>query len=260
MKTSLSMPYFRPTRAHLFLLTGTLVACGGDASERGDAQFAAMTVAQLDAAIANAASGIATPYLLMLAADLDHQADSECPRRDEAGGVATFTADDCTTPEGMRLDGRLVATNAPTFDDLADEPTVDTSRPMELELEGWRADGVTYDGILFQSSPMPAEGAPYTTSVAYSATGGTMPGSFEHEADCANGPGAACVVGGSVDQAASYAIAGDMLLASEPTGWLELRGADTLRLEFDAAVDGCAPYTIDESPSGSFCFGDESDE
>lgn len=43
---------------------------------------------------------------------------------------------------------------------------MDQSRPMELELDGWLADGVTYDGILSQSSPMPAEGAPYTTSVA----------------------------------------------------------------------------------------------
>lgn len=87
-----------------------------------------------------------------------------------------------------------------------------------------------------------------------------MPGSFEHESDCANGPDAACVVGGSVEQATSYAIAGDMALAPAPSGWLELRGADTLRVDFDAAADGCAPYMIDDSPSGSFCFGDESDE
>jgi hypothetical protein len=245
----------------LALASFTLTACGGDDDpRRGDARFAAMTQEQRAQAIADAAGGaIVLPYFLVFFADLDSLGESGCPARDDAGAVVTFTASRCTADNGGTYDGRLVARNVPMFSDLfGDDGRIDPAKPMQIEMDGWRSPFGVFDGTLAQSTPAPADGQRYTTEVSYTISDSPDAGVLQMSADCDD----ACTLDGWLDRdvLGSYGVTGTIRYGDTIAGRLELRGADTLVVDLDAAVDGCAPVTIDGAAAGEWCFGEPEPE
>lgn len=240
------------------LLAFTLAAAcggGGDEAPRGTARFAGATEANRDLAIQTAMGLPAVmAFLSYMGAEFDSLDQIGCPVRTEADGVVTLTADNCTGPDGGVYDGRIVARNAPSWADVFGEPSYDAAKPMEIELQQWSKDGVVIDGRLWQSSPEP-QGA-YSSELELTITGtGTMEIAMESscaQESCTN-EGFATLEGiGSFGIHAELVSAGD----NEIGGWVELLGADTLRVDFDATADDCAPYTIDGDDAGAYCWED----
>jgi hypothetical protein len=256
------MPTTRSLLTFLALSPFTLVACGSS-PEHGDARFAEMSSAERDNEISGA-SGYASvmPYFLVLGAEADNASNPDCPRREDGDGVVTFTADHCTTATGTAYDGRIVARNVVLFGDLFD-PQVEASAPMEIELDAFSVGDLTFDGYLRQSRSIPAAGDHYTAEAAFTVSAaGTGSSSVDSSADCTNSDdGSECTLAGFIDgTTGSYGFDGELARGTTTSGSLELRGADTLRVDFDAAVGGCAPYTIDDTAAGTYCFADPTPE
>lgn len=249
-------------RSALALPALVLAACGDPpaaADARGDASFASMTAEVRAAELAVAmGSFVAAPHNQMLEAELRNRQTSDCPARQDAGDVTTFTAAGCGRAGGG-FDGRLTARNAPMFDDIyGDALTVDLTRPMRIEMEAFRNGDVTFDGVVEQSTPVPAEGQRFTQHAAFDIRTATRTTAYVYDAECTRrGLAGPCTVDGFIDHSdrGSYAVSGSFDKRRDAaSGTLELRGADTLRVDFDATVDGCAPYTIDDQPTGRGCL------
>ncbi len=245
--------------ATLALPALTLGACGdppaGD-DDRGDASFAAMTDEQRAEEFFRATgSFVNAPNNQVLEAELSNRQTADCPARQDAGEVITFSAAGCVRPDGSSFDGRLVAHNVPMFDDIyGDELTVDLTRPMVIEMETFRHGDFTFDGVVEQSTPVPAEAQRFTQHAAFDIRTSLRTSSYAYDAECTRrGLGGPCTIEGFIDHSdrGSYAITGAVdTRADAASGVLELRGADTLRVDLDATTDGCAPYTIDDQPAG----------
>jgi hypothetical protein len=248
------MPTTPSTMTVLALTSFTLTACGGDDDpRRGDARFAEMTQEQRDQAIGVAHQAMSLPYMLVFIADLGSLGDAGCLARDDAGPVVTFTASRCTTDSGGTYDGRLVARNVPMFSDLfGDGGRIDPAKPMQIEMEGWLSPLGVFDGTLEQSTPMPADGQRYTAEVSYIISNGPAAGVFEMSAECDG----ACTLDGwlDLDALGSYGVTATAWYSNTIAGRLELRGADTLVVDFGAAVGRCAPVTIDGAAAGQWCL------
>jgi hypothetical protein len=244
------------------LSLGALAACGDDPADgpdappAGTARFAEMTADEQHDSIEMALGGAAAmPVFAVFGASIDSADAAGCPALTEDGLTSTFEGGGCTTSNGNTYDGRLVAHNVPGFSGENADPT----QPMRIELDAWDASGLIYDGLLEQSTPQPASGEVYTTSLDYTLSAGAFGARFQLDTECTQRDGDAgnpCTLAGTfeVDGLGSFAIVGEVALgAATASGWLELRGADTLRVDLDAMEDGCAPYTIDGVAAGEIC-------
>lgn len=230
----------------------TLVACGSS-PERGDTKFADLSAEQRAQAIQAAVGGAAVmPYFVVFVADIDSQDASACPAREEDGDRIEYTGG-CAATDGTEYSGRMVTRNVPTF-----AAEGDPDKAMSIEMDEFGVDDVIYDGTLHQSTPLPANGERYTMDLHYTIDAASGALDLEQNADCVmHEDGARCEMGGFMSLPdGSFAIDGDMSLGDDPSGWLELRGVDTLRIDFDAAANGCAPVTIDGEPAGEYCFAE----
>jgi hypothetical protein len=248
----------------LMLSIVPLIACGGDPVGGGDgrqtAAFAAMTEDQrtneMDFATTDLAQLIADKVVEL---ELMNRAMPDCPAREDGSGVVSFSAEDCVRPDGTVMSGKLVAHNVPMFDDrYGDELTVDRTQPMVIEMQGLRTGDFTYDGVVEQSTPAARDGERYSWRAEYELGSPSTTTVISYDSECTRRGlyRGRCTVDGFIDRGdvGGYAVAGEFEAASVGAlGSVELRGIDTVRVDFAALVDGCAPYTIDGEPAGRFC-------
>lgn len=223
----------------------------------GTARFADLTPERRVELVRLAARDAAdAPYMTYVNAEYASAA-SACPARTDAGDQQSYVGGGCTAGNGDVFDGRLVVRNILPY---TDEPDVDPDAPMEIELEAFRAGAITLDGHAVQSSPLPASGARYTYEAMYTRAGGTLAGAYALAATCTRADfaqGHPCTLDHAIDLDVdgSFEVAGEVAWGyAGGAGWLELRGADTLRVDLDAMVDRCAPMTIDGAAAGELCW------
>lgn len=244
-----------PLLLSLLLTSSTLTACG-DAEPAGDARFSTLTEARrqevLDFALG---TGAVLPFFATFGATAANAGDEACPAVTFDGAVTTYTADGCVNAgDGQRYDGRLIATNAFSLEDVL-ESNIDPAAPMTIEAEGWSAGDLELDGTLWQSKAQPADGQAYDGTVDYAGALGGRAIAYRGSSACA--PGGTCTLDAFAETPdGTFALDGALSLTGErPRGWLVLRGVDELRLDLDAIdAEGCAPYTIGGRAAGRYCF------
>lgn len=234
--------------AFLALTSTALLACRPDTPSRGDAEFASMSDEDRQSSISTATGGSAgVAMYLFVSAEFASGYDAQCPSRTVSGTSVTYRADDCTSQQGVPYDGTLRGRNAPSY---SGDPAIQNMQPMSIEMDGWLADDRVFDGTHEQSVALPGEGVLFTVETSYTLDDGEYLRAFELTADCAHHlSGDDCAVEGFTDlPSGSFELEGDNL------GVVELRGKDTLSIDFGAVEDGCAPYTIDGKAAGEYCF------
>jgi len=241
------------------------IVCAGLASActdepTGDATFAGASSAERNAAI-ELARGFytANAMLATFAAQLDN-AEFNCPTLEQRGDSIGYIGG-CATEDGSVYAGEMWLTNVPSFADVF-EPTFDADQPMKLVFDGFsmtRAGMVfSVDGQIDQSSPDPV--GPYTTSTNIAGSLAGVEFSVGDELACnafVEGGRECDYVAGSVASlggVGTFTLSGKLITGDAIGGWLALGGLDRLRVDFDAAVDNCAPYTIDDSLTSDYCF------
>lgn len=223
-------------------------ACGDADSDGGDAKFADASEAQRQRAIM-AGGAIDAVFAFFQGSFLSVIPEtSTCPTIARSGDVITATYN-CTDDEGVRIDGRLIATNLPELFGGGNDPTKDAT----LEAEGYVEHGPLgnrFDGLVVARPDQ-------TLIVALSATLNGLAATTDATFRVAGEDRMTADAGGTIelDGIGSAAIHGTWAMTSDtPSGVLELRGADVLRADFDAIVDGCAPLTVDGRAAGELCM------
>lgn len=228
------------------------VACGdgGTAGEGGTAKFESATEAQRQRAVI-AGGGIDGVLTYLNGSFLSlYPDDSACPTIAKAGDVITATFN-CTMDDGKRVDGRLIATNVPSFLGGGNDPT----KASSVEAEGYvehgatPAESVRLDGLVVVQ---PDQSMTIALTAQLSGISVVTDATFEAAANEQMTAAAGSSI--EVDGLGSASIHGTWSMTSEtPSGALELRGADALRADFDRTVDGCTPLTVDGKAAGQIC-------
>jgi hypothetical protein len=239
----------------------TLAACGDGSPPGGAPGTARFAAASHDTRVAalSLASGeqavqvVAVVFVVGLDA-LFHG----CPAWSEQGGGILYDAGaGCTTPDGTAYEGQIHAVNLPSaWDDEGDEP----AGPMSIELTAFRrqADGDLFAaaGTITQSVPDAAGAYRFEARLRLGVVDGA---GLELVMDCAPADDATtCSLvdgsGGELAGLGTFAIRGALATGDEeaPVGWIELEGADVLRLELVGGAE-CHPMTVDGAPAGELC-------
>lgn len=230
-----------------FVLAATLLAaaCDSDESTTEPVRFAALGHTERHAAI-TAALGF--PLLLgeltvhgMDAARLGAQA---CLARTELEQAVVLDAGvGCTTSSGVTYSGRVRVVADPAWSTLLQFDALRVASVGHLAFDGTVGRGVADErGVTRTIEDLTFDvGVPVDVSI---------------EATCA--ADGTCVA--DADARGTLPGAGDFSVAFERrlvdgtwSGWIELRGQDTLRMELSAREDGCWTYTVDGAAAGSWC-------
>lgn len=243
------------------LLAAALLAAAGcrsnpDWSPSEEGSFASLHSYDRDEAI-SAAIGDAsvTPLLLVQNAQFANESDARCPMREVTGSAVTYRASDCTNTELGHYDGVLYARNAPT--ELSDVP-FDADLPLKVEVRDWSDASQRHDGVVDRTIASPASGDAYTQTVAYALDADSSHWRYETYGECVHyDDGDDCTIEGAIELPSiqfefdgTYGRSGALR-----RGEVTLRGVDTLVVDFDEETNyGCAPYTIDGEPTGTYCY------
>ena len=244
-----------------FLLLSLLGAACGDAQPStppGTARFAEATTDERESAVSiGVGMGAATAFSTVALTEIDARFQ-ECPVRTVDGAAIVYDAGEgCTTQDGTRYAGRLTAVNTPVL--TPDGFDYDPTKPSELVFDAFERGTV--------DAPFAIDGTVRLTGVS---VGGKQRvethlsmdlGSeidIELIMDCDGAPEARrCEI--ATGSAAAIAGLGTFVARGELTkspegfdGWLELEGADRMRVEFQAG-QACSPITIDGLEGGELC-------
>jgi hypothetical protein len=191
----------------------------------------------------------------------------QCPVMTETGPRSYTVAGPCTVSTGAVFEGTASATNAPE-DTLNHEDTVvDPQQPTIYEAHAFRSGGADLiDGRVERSSPRAGwwvgHDVTTTATVTWTADGVRTDSQLALVSPVdafgfryADGSKVAIAglgdyeIHGQIERGWSAAGGGTF------TGWIELRGKETLRASFDDATDPsrCVELTLDGQPFGSLC-------
>jgi hypothetical protein len=252
-------------RLFLVVTAVSALGCGGDDVER-TANFASMTSQQLRAVIEfTTGASAATAYTTMIGAESDSEASGNaCPSRSYSGSVMTVIADDCTTADGTRYDGRIVATNALTLRDLGgDSPLVDPAVEMSIRFD-FRVvseDGeLSLLGRIAQSSPTAARYESHSV-LTLAAPGGRIEEEVLMQCDGRDQDNFHCDLDEAVfslDGLGTYTAEGQFGRGQgDPVGILDLRGRQPLHIELGAGP--CHMFEIGDKGDdrGEICWDED---
>ena len=229
----------------------SLAACG-DRGRSDDATFAKATEAQRQRAVM-AASGTDAAIAYLIASTFTAPGARSCPTVSTSGSTVTATFH-CTDDSGSRLDGVIKATNlAPIFGPGGGD--FDPTKGQVVELEGYRVHApeanraLGFDGA---NTIHPDRGMDVALDATLLGAAVYTDATFDRSADRTFAAAGSFV---DLDGLGRADIAGTWNLTDDaPAGMLELKGADTLRADIAAMVDGCVPLTIDGGAAGELCL------
>jgi hypothetical protein len=223
-----------------------LAACADDVEPLPEARFAQLSVDQRRTAI-SAALGFPVLYaeLVANAVAAESTGPGSCPSRIVEGDTTIFNADvGCTDPtSGQRYTGRLHVTGS--FDGA-----------YELVFEHFSAgESLSFDGTISRGAPEADGRSRLLETVLFQLDEPvrvSMLSFCDADGVCATDDSARAALPG----VGQYDVAFQRKLEDgDFSGWVELRGADVLRIDMtrDRDSSGCYPYSIDGVAAGSWC-------
>lgn len=227
-----------------------LAAACGD-SGPADANFSQASELERQRAIL-AGSGV-DAAMAMLIGSFATAADptSQCPRVAQSGDTFTATYN-CTNDDGDRIDGRVIATNLPSLLGGGNDPT----RDAVVEFEGYRihsqdaGTGFAFDGVV---TLKPDQRMIVALTAELNGMRAATDATFRPSGELTAAEDGSAV---EVDGVGRATVHGAWNMSSDtPAGYLELHGAENLRVDFDAMSNGCVPVTIDGAAAGELCQG-----
>jgi hypothetical protein len=229
-----------------FVLAASLLAaaCDSDEPSTTPARFAALSHAERQAAI-TAALGF--PLLLgeltVNSMETARAAEACLARHEIEQTIVLDAGIGCTTDSGVSYSGRVRVVADPAWTTL-------------LQFDDLRVEAgnhLAFSGTVGRSAP-DARGE--TRTVEDLTFDADVPVDVSIEAVC--DAGGTCVADanahGTLPGAGDFTVAfSRRLVNGEWSGWIELRGADVLRMELVTREEGCWTYTIDGAAAGTWC-------
>lgn len=229
----------------------TLAACG-DGDSGTPARFSSATELQRQRALI-AGTGMDAAFGFLIGSFLTATpAESTCPRIAQSGLTTTATFD-CTDDSGQRIDGTVILTNVASV--FGGGPETDPTKDSSVVFQGYHAHDpdptqeLAFDGriVLHPDQNLVVEldaqlnGLAVVTDATFTSADGDLTTAVAGSSVELEGLGRATIEG-------AWHATGDTA-----SGAIELHGADVLRADFDAMVDGCIPLTIDGQSAGQLC-------
>ncbi|HVK77238.1 MAG TPA: hypothetical protein VM734_28225 [Kofleriaceae bacterium] len=249
----------RISRLTYSLLTASalhLAACGGDAADQ--ASFASATQAQRERAIVagtGADSMIAT--LIASSAAAVPPGTPSCPKVETSDNTVTVSGG-CTTSDGEKVSGRFTGTNLPPL--FGAGSGYDPTKPTEVAFDGYLLDSAgTEDDLAIDGTVTmhPDERVIVDLRVSLGGLEAISRGTWKSAGESTTVEAGTTIEVTGVGEAevqGTWNMDGDF-----SSGALELHGADVLKVDIAAMVDGCAPITIDGKAAGQICNDSDDD-
>ncbi len=231
------------------LAAGALLTTAACADE-DEAQFGSAKVMERDLAIGIASGFVDSVSLLVFAFSRlgDEIGSQSCPEVIKSDERIELIGDGCTTSDGKVVNGRIVQVGSDG-----------STGAIEIQFLGYESDGLALDGT-YQFSEVRASRRVQNVELRVELDEVAL--EYSAEADCLweNQTFGACTRrgAGEVEGLGSFSFTAETKAGeSSIEGWAELTAQDTLRVDFDATVDDCAPVTIDGAMSEAFCVDEE---
>ncbi len=221
------------------------MACGGD--DHDTAKFTGLDNAHLDRALA-AMTGGDVGSLYVVGMFISGGSSTECPTITSSNNVTTVHGG-CTTSDGDKLEGSIVATNLPGV--FTTNPSYDPSKPGTVVADGWKATSATgevqsIDGeVTIKNTGGVADNGGTVSGWADSLLDGLAAHTeISWTCDATD----LCSIGGDawfdIDGVGAATLSGTFRMDDPRTGAIDAKGAETLTLDVAASTDECRTYKI----------------